>query len=171
MLDSSDTDVIKRWLSAALEDGQKRRLSKSGLAEHCAVSPQAVSGWLRTGRISKSSLAHAADYLGSAPTFTDRPAPLRVEEPAVAYGGLTGQEADLLIAFRSLPKALQRARYNQLMADAEDVRKFAASVLAREGVNGHVSDARAAQFLPPAPSGDAPETVPGELLTPRSSKK
>lgn len=171
MLDLADTDVVKRWLSDALTVGSSRGLSKSGLAEHCSVSPQAVSGWLRTGRISKSSLAHAVNYLGSAPVFTDAPTPLVAAEPVRTYSGLTSQETDLLIAFRSLPKALQRARYDQLMADAEDVRKFASSVLSREGVTGRVSDARAAQFLPPPPAMSAPETTPGELDTAVRLKK
>jgi transcriptional regulator with XRE-family HTH domain len=163
MLDSSDTAIVMRWLSQALEDGVARGLTKSGLAAHCGVKPQAVSGWLRTGRIKKASLALASEYLGSAPSFTGRPAVLQAEEPVPAYSALTSQEIDLLIAFRALPKALQRARYDQLMADAEDSRKFSQSVLSREGVNGRVSDARAAQFLPPAPHIDAPETVPGAL--------
>lgn len=155
MLDQADTDVIKRWLIAALESGKVRGLTKVGLAKHCSVSPQAVSGWLRTGRIAKSSLAYAAEYLGSSPSFNP-------SAPGT-HSGLTSQEVDLLLAFRSLPKALQRARHDQLMADAEDAKKYAASVLAREGVNGRVSDARAAQFLPPPPSIDSPETVPGDL--------
>jgi hypothetical protein len=40
------------------------------LAAWCGVSPQAVSGWKKTGRISKSNLERAALFFGSGPSFT-----------------------------------------------------------------------------------------------------
>lgn len=63
-----DTDVVKRWLAAALKGADAGR--KAQLAHHCGVRPQAVSGWLRTGRITKKNLELAQQFLGSAPSFT-----------------------------------------------------------------------------------------------------
>jgi hypothetical protein len=52
------------------ELGAERGHTLVELARHCGVSPQAVSGWKRTGRISKSNLEKAVEYFGSAPSFT-----------------------------------------------------------------------------------------------------
>lgn len=71
MLDNKDTDVVRRWLETALAAGAKRGLTKSGLAEHCGVKPQAITGWLKTGRITKTNLTLAAQYLGTSPRFVD----------------------------------------------------------------------------------------------------
>ena len=65
----SDTAVVKAWLASALERGQSQGKSKTGLATACAVSPQAVTGWLNTGRITKSNLTMAAAYFGHSPSF------------------------------------------------------------------------------------------------------
>jgi SOS-response transcriptional repressor LexA len=38
--------------------------NQEGLAAHCGVSPQAVTKWVRTGKLKRENLALAADYLG-----------------------------------------------------------------------------------------------------------
>lgn len=75
MVSASDTDTVKRWLTAALMAGSggssaALTLKKKSLAGACQVSVQAVDGWLRTGRITKSNLETAAAYLQVAPSFT-----------------------------------------------------------------------------------------------------
>ena len=71
MLDyrNKDTDAVRAWLQAALAPGNPRAVKPAALAAHCQVSPQAVTGWKVTGRISKTHLAHAIAFLGSAPHF------------------------------------------------------------------------------------------------------
>jgi hypothetical protein len=69
MLESTDTDKVRTWLAQALIEADKRGLSKAGLARHCDVTPQAVNGWAKTGRIKKSHLEKAAEYFGHGPSF------------------------------------------------------------------------------------------------------
>lgn len=73
MLESKDTEAVKRWLRTALSPDAPNAITPSALARHCSVSPQAVNGWLRTGRITKSNLELAAEFLGSAPSFNGGP--------------------------------------------------------------------------------------------------
>lgn len=71
MLDKSesDTEVVRTWLANALgaKDAKGRR---AALAKRCGVSSQAVSGWLKTGRITKKNLELATAFFGHGPTFT-----------------------------------------------------------------------------------------------------
>lgn len=78
MLDkNSDTDTIKEWLSAALKAAEQRGLTPADLARHCEVTPQAVNGWKKTGRIRKSHLAKAAEFFGHGPSFSGSPPQVR----------------------------------------------------------------------------------------------
>jgi hypothetical protein len=70
MLDDSDTDIVKRWLAKALGDSKSGKGKRAELAERCGVRPQAVSGWLKTGRITKKNLETATTYFGHGPSFT-----------------------------------------------------------------------------------------------------
>lgn len=69
LYDESDTDKVKVWLLDALKAGARSGKTAAGLAAHCGTTPQAVNGWKRTGRITKSNLAKAAQYLGHGPSF------------------------------------------------------------------------------------------------------
>ena len=80
MLSDSDTDTVKTWLKASLQLAARHGLSKVGLAAVCEVTPQAVDGWVRTGRITKRNLELAAQYFGVAPSFTA--SSLSAREPA-----------------------------------------------------------------------------------------
>ena len=86
MLDDTDserdTDIVKRWLVDAIAAGARDGKSAAALARYCEVSPQAVNGWVTTGRITKSNLALAAAYFGHAPHFTGVPP---VREPDGPY--------------------------------------------------------------------------------------
>jgi hypothetical protein len=70
MLDKSDTDIVREWLLVALTVAESQGKTASELAAWCGVSPQAVSGWKKTGRISKGHLERAALFFGSGPSFT-----------------------------------------------------------------------------------------------------
>jgi hypothetical protein len=63
------TEAVKRWLGAALGPPGANAGQRKALAAHCGVTTQAVSGWLRTGRIGKDKLELAAAFLGSKPNF------------------------------------------------------------------------------------------------------
>lgn len=85
-----DREIVRRWLTAALEvDGKPAAGRRSALAKHCGVTSQAVSGWLKTGRIGKGKLELAAQFLGHGPSFTHAgsharapaAAPYRAERP------------------------------------------------------------------------------------------
>ena len=74
MLDhDKDTDHVRAWLQVALRSAAQRGLNATDLANHCGVTPQAVNGWRKTGRIRKSHLVKAAAFLGSEPTFGAAP--------------------------------------------------------------------------------------------------
>jgi hypothetical protein len=82
MLDKSDTDTVRGWLLLALTVAEKQGKTASDLAAWCNVSPQAVNGWKKTGRITKGNLERAALFFGSGPSFT-RGAGVVAREPAV----------------------------------------------------------------------------------------
>lgn len=69
MLSISDAEAIRAWLPAALQSAEPRGVTKASLAAACGVTVQAVDGWLRTGRITKSNLKKAEALLGSEPNF------------------------------------------------------------------------------------------------------
>lgn len=88
MLSQPDTAVVKDWLASALLPGNARGVTRTGLAQHCEVSRQAVNGWITTGRISKAHLSRAVSYVGSAPDFLAAPAkptPLFAAQPEARY--------------------------------------------------------------------------------------
>lgn len=87
MLDQTtpDREIVRRWLSLALDtDDAAAHGKRTALAAYCGVTPQAVSGWLRTGRIGKRNLERAAHFLGGGPSFTN-PAPIASEPKPPSY--------------------------------------------------------------------------------------
>lgn len=86
MLTESDTDVVRTWLASALEIGRRHGQTAKALADHCGVRPQAVSGWLKTGRITKSNLTKAASYFGHSPTFGGMEHQVRQQRAGYAAG-------------------------------------------------------------------------------------
>lgn len=83
---TTDSEIVRAWLERALLVGAPKGLSAQGLADFCEVSAQAVYGWRRTGRITKSNLQRATEYFGHGPVF---PAPqstaLVLREPTARY--------------------------------------------------------------------------------------
>lgn len=62
---SLDNDSYRSALAERLKQVfQRPGIKKSKIAEICGVSPQAVSGWLNTGRIDKKNLSIIADHTG-----------------------------------------------------------------------------------------------------------
>lgn len=83
MLDRPDSEVVRLWLKQAL-DTKDSAGKRAVLAQLCGVKPQAVSGWLRTGRITKKNLEIAADFFGHGPSFVRSGGRVR-ELPSPAY--------------------------------------------------------------------------------------
>lgn len=81
--DDTDTDKVKSWLSMALEAGKASGKTAQGLAEHCGTTRQAITGWKKTGRITKTNLAKAAEYFGHGPSFTSSGLTAREPDPKV----------------------------------------------------------------------------------------
>lgn len=75
MLKSPDAAIVRAWLETALRDGEPLGKKRTGLAAACGVSSQAVTGWQKTGRITKTNLEKAIAYFGHGPRFTDENSP------------------------------------------------------------------------------------------------
>lgn len=86
MLEDDDAAVIRQWLAQSLPHANDGR--RAALARYCNVTPQAVNGWLRTGRMRKANVVRAAEFLGCSPGFA--PGPARVMEPPAAYAPAAG---------------------------------------------------------------------------------
>jgi hypothetical protein len=84
MLPTNETDAerVRVWLGKELLIGADVGKSAQGLAVFCGVTPQAVHGWKRTGRISKSHLQRAAEYFGNALIFGASATAIELHEPA-----------------------------------------------------------------------------------------
>lgn len=73
MLDKTDAEVVREWLSHAFgPEKKKARTKQAELAAFVGVSPQAVNGWIKTGRITKTNLTKAVQFLGFGPDFATR---------------------------------------------------------------------------------------------------
>ncbi len=85
MLSDREGAIVARWLRDAMA---RRRVTMTALAEACGVRPQAVYGWLKTGRITKRNLALATAFLGAPSPFAapDTATALPAQEPAATYG-------------------------------------------------------------------------------------
>lgn len=81
MLYDSDTSVVRAWLVDALAAGAPQGKTRAGLAGHCGVRRQAVSAWLKTGRITKTNLTKASQYFGHSPRFGATPTAPSAREP------------------------------------------------------------------------------------------
>lgn len=83
MLDSSpDTEAVRQWLIPALTRAAARGITHAELARACDVRPQAVTGWVKTGRISKRNLDIVRRLLGGGPEFVQAVA---AHEPPATY--------------------------------------------------------------------------------------
>lgn len=110
----SDAATVRTWLSRAFELGAKDGKSPAELARLCGVSPQAVSGWKRTGRITKSNLEKAVEYFGYGPSFTHGNA-LVAREPEPGSAGAWPFKKVPYERFARLPSA-ERQRIERQVA-------------------------------------------------------
>lgn len=60
----TDAARTREWLVDQLQRFATLGKNRAGLAAACGVTRQAVDGWVRTGRVSKSSLGRAISYFG-----------------------------------------------------------------------------------------------------------
>lgn len=122
----SDAALVRRWLADAI--GTDRGVKKE-LAALCGVQPQAVSGWLRTGRITKTNLQRLAAHFGHAPAF-DAARPPAPEPAAVS------------------PRALLLARLLDRLGPMDSAPFLEAWVELREVIDRHLAARDAATATP-----------------------
>lgn len=88
-------------LITRLTELNKKGISKTEMSRIAGVSKQAVSGWFRTGRISKESALALADAAGVS-------VPWLLGEDVGEKDGLKPDEQRLLELYRQLPEEEQR---------------------------------------------------------------
>lgn len=93
--DMSDTKPASGLISR-LEELNNKGFSKTEMARITGVSKQAVSGWFKTGRISKASALALADAVGVS-------VPWLLGEDVSEKDGLKPDEQRLLELYRQLP--------------------------------------------------------------------
>jgi hypothetical protein len=150
-----------RPASAQLAATLKKAMEKEGvgnadLARACGVTVQAVTGWLKTGRLSKRHLPVISRLVKkSIPVLLGDTAANDLAPP------LNDVELDLIVAFRELPTAAQIELRDQLMTDAKKWHQYAMEVLRRQGATTLLSNERAGETMEPAPKHDEPRQAAG----------
>lgn len=84
-------------------------VSKADLARHFGVKPPSISGWIKTGRISKPHFEklrqYLADVVGPEQWGLSNDRPYGASEPApLAYNSLSDDERCLVFAYRKASK-------------------------------------------------------------------
>ncbi len=87
-------------LISRLTELNEKGLSKSEMARIAGVSKQAVTGWFRTGTMSKNSALAISDAMGVSIAWL-------LGEDVEENSGLTPNEAEMLQLYRQLPEADQ----------------------------------------------------------------
>jgi transcriptional regulator with XRE-family HTH domain len=88
-------------LIARLNELNEKGLSKSEMARIAGVSKQAVTGWFRTGTMSKNSALAIAEATGISVAWL-------LGENVEENSGLTPNEAEMLQLYRQLPEPDQK---------------------------------------------------------------
>jgi hypothetical protein len=127
MLNKSDAQIVLEWLTEAFAAAPDK--TPAQLAAFCKATPQAVNGWLKTGRIKKQNLAKATVFFGSEPVFSASRLILR--EPSARYDNwpfrsVTAAEIEALpaIQLKRLEKVM-RDRLDEWLEDASGKRRSA----------------------------------------------
>lgn len=94
------TEESQPSLFSRLEALNKKGLSKAEMARVANVSKQAVTGWFKTGTMSKKSALAIADAAGVSLAWL-------LGEEVEEGSGLKPKEAQMLELFRQLPEAEQ----------------------------------------------------------------
>lgn len=105
MLDVPDTEIVRTWLRRAFATDDIAR-TRAALAKLCGVEPQAVSGWLRTGRITKKNLEIATGFFGHGPSFT-RPG-THAQQPVYGASSWPFSRIDIALVNKLAPDDLLR---------------------------------------------------------------
>jgi len=154
MLDSKE---IARRLREAMDKAEPR-VTSVALAEACGVTPQAVSGWRKTGRVAKRHLQTVGKLTGRPLEYFLGSGAVKfsMAEPQAAYGQqLEAKEEILLRLFAGLFSAQQREIISEVRAlfDANQVTR---KELGQKALRG-VSDAQIVTAFGQAPAPTKPE--------------
>lgn len=87
MLKNNDAALVAKWLREQIDAYKARHPgapTTKELAALAGTSPQAVSGWIKTGRISKTNMAHVCRYFNAQPLFLKAGAN-EVQEISISY--------------------------------------------------------------------------------------
>lgn len=116
-----DAKELARRLRQAMDSAQPR-VSSAALAAASGVTPQAVNGWRKTGRIAKRHLKTVSN-LTKRPLeyFLEEDPRLRAREPAATYDGgqLTAKEEIVLYLLAGLVPEQQRDYIERMKATFE----------------------------------------------------
>jgi len=130
---------IRDWLLRMLEEPGR---SKKALADFCGVSAQAVTKWVREGKITKENLRRAADYFGAtlddAYGHTSRREPLE-EGEFVTIGSSGGPVHRMEDAYEFVPSyrvGAAAGHGSYIYTDEPNgMRAYAKEWLRKEGLN------------------------------------
>lgn len=96
-MNTNDTNDTKHGLVSRLTELNEKGFSKTEMAKVANVSKQAVTGWFKTGKISKQSALAIADAAGVS-------VPWLLGEDVGEKDGLKADEQRLLELYRQLPE-------------------------------------------------------------------
>lgn len=104
-----NTNGINRGLIARLTELNEKGFSKTEMAKVANVSKQAVTGWFRTGKISKQSALAIADAAGVS-------VPWLLGEDVGEKDGLKADEKRLLELYRQLPDDEEKQNFLRVLS-------------------------------------------------------
>lgn len=146
MLDALE---LARRLRVAM-DNHKPKVTSAEVAKVCKVTPQAVHGWRKTGRIAKRYLVIISKVTEKPLNyFLDEVAQARQETPAY----LTDDERELLEKYRAATPRWQMALQHlaSLRADKQEEVSHGTMVLLAKAAAEPASDKRVEDAYGPAP--------------------
>lgn len=136
------------WLGAKIAAAlQASPLSQSEIARRIGVQRAAVTGWCRTGRITKSNLQKLASVLGLHVEYFLTPEAEAVAE--IADESVSPAESKLIAAFRDLLPEQQEAMLASVKAQADANRTIHDQLARRYGKA--IPSPQVAKHIPPAP--------------------
>lgn len=104
-----NTNGINQGLIARLTELNEKGFSKTEMAKVANVSKQAVTGWFRTGKISKQSALAIADAAGVS-------VPWLLGEDVGEKDGLKADEKRLLELYRQLPDDEEKQNFLRVLS-------------------------------------------------------
>jgi transcriptional regulator with XRE-family HTH domain len=112
---TTDAELLGARIAAAFAAcGSRQAEVRRAICQELGISPQALSGWIKTGRISKGKLPIVAKHTGQSVDYFLGMADMTAQDE---------QEVQLVLASRHLPDFLRA----ELLAHAESLKKLAES--------------------------------------------